>query len=119
MRTIAAVFLVLAFFALAGTGESADKKQQKKGAPVTGKVFEVDTEKGFVRRIIVRNTKKEKGQTDASFKVSDDTKVVVGGKEYVGKDGLKEIKPDDTATVTQDSDYKVLEVRVTAGARKK
>ena len=119
MRKLVFGLLALALF-IGTSGQSVAQKKKKKAdnAPVTGKVFSVDTEKGFIRLIVVSRNKKETSTTDPSFKIDDDTKIIIQGKdkkELTGTDGLKEINKDDMATVVMDADFKVLSVTVTPG----
>lgn len=118
MRKLVFGLLALAIV-LIGTGESAAQKKKKAAnAPVTGKVFAVDTEKGFIRLIVTSRNKKETSTTDPSFKIDDDTKIIIQGKdkkELMGVEGLKEIKKDDMATVVMDTDFKTISVTVTPG----
>jgi hypothetical protein len=116
-----AIFVVLGLALLAGTGESADKKKKKANAPINGKVFSVDEEKGFVRLIVMTKNKKETSTSDPTYKVDDDTKIIINSgkekKEFTGKEGLKEIKKDDQATVVLDSDFKTVSITINPGKR--
>jgi hypothetical protein len=114
------VFGLLALGLFLGTGESADKKKKKANAPIQGKVFSVDAEKGSVRLLITTRNKKEKTETDAAYQVDDDTKIIINGKdkkEYEGKEGLKYVNKDDMATVVLDSDFKTISITISPGKK--
>jgi hypothetical protein len=120
MRNVVFGFLAVAI--LIGTGDVANaqkKKQKKANAPVTGKIFSIDEDKGFIRLLVTTRNKKETSTTDPLFKIDEDTKIVTAKKEFTGMAGLKELKKDDMVTVQMDEDLKVISVTVGGGGGKK
>jgi hypothetical protein len=121
MRKAIFVVLGLGLALLLGTGESAAQKKKKANGPIQGKVFAVDEEKGFIRLLVQTRNKKETSTTDPLYKIDDDTKIIINTgkdkKEYMGKEGLKEVKKDDQATVVIDSDFKTISVTINPGKR--
>lgn len=121
MRKLVFGLLAVALF-LMGSGESAAQKKKKANGPIQGKVFSVDTDKGFIRLIVTSRNKKETSTTDPTFKIDDDTKIIINGKDkkdLVGPAALKEVKEGDMASVVLDSDFKTVSVTITPGGGKK
>jgi hypothetical protein len=101
----------------------AGQKQKKKGGSVTGTIKKIDATEGTLTVTV----KAKKVVSDQKFKVTADTKIVVGTdtekKELVGISGLKsdQLKEGAVVTVTPDESdkTKAKEVRLGGGKKKK
>ncbi len=110
------IFGLLALALFMGTTQVSAQKKKKTNGPITGKVFTVDPEKGFIRLIITTRNKKETNTSDALYQIEPDTEVILmTGKEkkvIMGKEGLKDVQKDDQAVVVQDADFKTVSITI-------